>query len=104
MKYLKFNNVSTILTSVFLTIFGLILGYAASQGMHLPFTAETLTSIAMGIVMFVFSYLNAKYHNDLFDKDADAINIPVNDLTDEQVDLINKIISDISIGEEDESL
>ena len=101
-KYLKFNNVSTILTSVFLTIFGLILGYAASKGMNLPVTADTLASIAAGIVMFIFSYFNAKYHNDIFDKDSDTLKIPADELTDEQVDLINEIISDISVGDEDD--
>ena len=100
-KYLKFNNVSTILTSIFLTIFGLVLGYAASRGMNLPITADTLASIAAGIVMFVFSYFNAKYHNDIFDKDSDTLKIPAGELSEEQVDLINEIISDISIGGED---
>lgn len=101
-KYLKFNNVSTILTSIFLTVFGLVLGYATSMGLNLPVTADTLTTIAVGIVMFIFSYYNAKYHNDLFDKSSDTIKIPVKDLSDEQVDLINEIINDFSIGDEDD--
>ena len=91
-KYLKFNNATTILTSIFLTIFGLIIGYAASKGLNLPFTAETLTSIVVGAIMFYFSIQNAKNPNDMFDEDT--IYIPVDDLSDEQIDFINKIIED----------
>lgn len=91
-KYLEFRNISTILTSVFLTVFGLILGYAASRGLNLPITAETATSITVGVILFAFSYFNAKHHNDLFDEETDTIYIPIDNLTDEQIDTINNMI------------
>lgn len=93
-KYLEFNNISTILTSIFLTIFGLMIGYAASHGLHFPFTAETLTSIAVGFILAVFSYYNAKHQNSFFDKEGDVLRIPVENLTDDQVAGINAFIKE----------
>lgn len=89
-NYLKFENVSTILNSLFLTLFGLILGYLTSMGLNLPVTAECLTSVAVGIVLFVFSYYNAKHQNTLFDNDT--IYIPVDRLDKNQIDAINNYI------------
>ena len=91
-QYLEFRNISTILTSVFLTIFGLILGFCASKGLNLPITAESLTSIAIGIVFFAFSYYNAKHHNNFFDEETDTIYIPIDDLDDNQIKAINNFI------------
>lgn len=104
-NYLKFNNISTILTTIFLAIFGALLGYLASNGINLPVTAETLTAITVGLIFLVFGYYNAKHHNDLFDKDTDTIYIPVDDLNEEQVDFINGIIEQAvsdNLGESDE--
>lgn len=92
-QYLEFKNISTILTSVFLTIFGLILGYAASQGLNLPFTAETATTVTVGVILAVFSYYNAKHHNNLFDDETDTIYIPIDNLTDGQIESINNFIN-----------
>lgn len=91
-KYLKFNNATTILTSIFLTIFGLLLGYLTTYGLNLPVDAQTLTSLVVGAIMFYFSIQNAKNPNDMFEEDT--IYIPVDNLSDEQVDFINKIIED----------
>lgn len=92
-NYLEFRNISTILTSIFLSIFGLIIGYASSQGLELPVTAEALTTIAMGLIFAVFSYYNAKNHNNLFDKETDTIYIPLDDLSEGQVTAINNFIN-----------
>lgn len=93
-KVLELRNISTILTSIFLTIFGLIIGYATSRGINLPFNAEIATSITVGAILFVFSYYNAKHHNNLFDKDTDTIYIPVDNLEDAQIQAINEFINE----------
>ena len=101
-KYLKFNNATTILTTIFLTIFGLLLGWLTSKGLNLPITAETLTSIVVGLIMFYFSIQNAKNPNDMFEEDT--IYIPIDNLTDEQLDFINGIIEktiEDNLGDED---
>jgi len=92
MKYLEFRNISTILTSIFLTIFGLLIGYATSKGLHLPFTAETATTVTVGVILFVFSYFNAKHQNNLFDEETDTIYIPIDNLNDNQITAINNFI------------
>lgn len=94
-QYLKFNNVSTILTSIFLTIFGLIIGYATSKGLNLPFTAETATTVTVGVILFAFSYFNAKHQNDLFDSETDTVYIPIDGLNDNQITAINNYIENI---------
>ena len=91
-KYLKLNNISTILTTIFLAIFGVLIGYLASKGINLPVTAETLTSLVVGLIFTIFGYYNAKHHNDFFDQDTDTIYIPIDNLTDEQIDTINTMI------------
>lgn len=91
-KYLEFRNISTILTTIFLTIFGLLLGYLTSKGIDLPITAETLTSLTLGIIFAIFGYYNAKNHNTFFDKDEDVIYIPIDELDKHQIDAINNFI------------
>ncbi len=94
-QYLEFRNFSTILTSLFLTIFGLIIGYATSKGLNLPFTAETATTVTVGVILAVFSYYNAKHQNNLFDSETDTVYIPIDNLTDGQVKAINNYIENI---------
>lgn len=94
-QYLEFRNFSTILTSIFLTIFGLIVGYCTSKGFNLPFTAETATTVAVGVVLFVFSYFNAKHQNTLFDNETDTIYIPIDNLDDNQIKSINSFIENV---------
>lgn len=92
-KYLEFRNISTILTSILLTVFGLLLGYLASIGLNLPVTADVLASIVGGIILAVFSWYNAKHHNNLFDEETDTIYIPIDNLTDNQIESINNFIN-----------
>ena len=92
-KYLEFRNISTILTSVLLTVFGLLLGYLSTLGLNLPVTADALATIVGGIILAVFSYYNAKHHNDLFNEAEDTIYIPIDNLTDNQIDSINNFIN-----------
>ena len=92
-KYLEFRNISTILTSVLLTVFGLLLGYLASMGLNLPVTADALASITGGIILAVFSWYNAKHHNNLFNDETETIYIPIDNLTDGQIESINNFIN-----------
>lgn len=92
-KYLEFKNISTILTSILLTVFGLLLGYLSSQGLDLPITADVLASVVGGIILAVFSYYNAKHHNNLFNEDEDTIYIQVDNLDEGQIDAINNFIN-----------
>lgn len=104
-KYLEFKNFSTILNSILLTIFGLIIGFAASNGINLPINAEIATTITSGVILLAFSYFNAKHQNTLFDEETDTIYIPIDNLTDEQINTINEMIDKAiseNIGEEDE--
>lgn len=94
-QYLEFKNFSTILTSLFLTLFGLIIGYATSKGLNLPFTAETATTITVGVILFAFSYFNAKHQNTLFDSETDTVYIPIDGLNDNQITAINNYIKNI---------
>lgn len=91
-KYLKIENITTIITSILLTVFGLLLGYLASIGLNLPVTADALASIVGGLILAVFSYYNAKHHNNLFDEETDTIYIPIDNLNDGQIDAINNFI------------
>lgn len=93
-EYLEFRNVSTIITSILLTVFGLLLGYLSSIGLDLPVTADVLASICGGVILAVFSYYNAKNHNTFFDKENDTLHIPIKDLNSNQVDAINTFIDD----------
>lgn len=92
-KYLEFRNMSTILTTIFLALFGALLGYLSSKGINLPVTAETLTTIALTLVFAIFGYYNAKHHNNLFDEEKDTIYIPIDNLDDNQIDAINNFIN-----------
>ena len=92
-KYLEFRNISTILTSVLLTLFGLLLGYLSTLGLNLPVTADVLASITGGIILAVFSWYNAKHHNNLFDEEKDTIYIPIDNLDDDQITAINNYIN-----------
>ena len=92
-KYLEFRNISTILTSVLLTLFGLLLGYLSTLGLNLPVTADVLASITGGIILAVFSWYNAKNHNNLFDEEKDTIYIPIDNLDDDQITAINNYIN-----------
>ena len=94
-QYLEFKNISTILTSLFLTIFGLIIGYCTSRGLHLPFTAETATTVTVGVILAVFSYYNAKHQNNLFDNETDTIYLPIDGLNENQITAINNYIENI---------
>ena len=98
-QYLEFKNFSTILNSILLTIFGLIIGYATSKGLNLPFTAELATTITSTIILAIFSYYNAKHQNTLFDSEKDTIYLPVDILTPEQITLINEYIDKTITGE-----
>lgn len=91
-EYLKFKNISTIITSILLTIFGLVLGYLSSIGFNLPVTADMLATVVGGVILGVFSYYNAKNPNTLFDEESDTIYIPVDDLSTIQVKAINNIL------------
>lgn len=91
-KYLEFKNISTILNSILLTIFGLLIGYLASIGLNLPVNAETLTSIGTGLILLCFSYYNARNPNTLFDAEADTIYLNVDELDEQQVRAINNFI------------
>lgn len=93
-KYLKIENITTIITSLFLTIFGLIIGYATSKGLNLPFTAETATTVTVGVILFAFSYFNAKNHNTMFDNETDTIYIPIDNLSEGQIKAINNYINE----------
>ena len=92
-KYLEFRNISTILTSILLTVFGLLLGYLATLGLNLPVTADALASITGGVILAVFSWYNAKHHNNLFNDETDTIYIPIDNLTDNQIESINNFIN-----------
>lgn len=92
-KYLEFRNISTILTSILLTVFGLLLGYLSTLGLNLPVTADALATLVGGIILAVFSWYNAKHHNNLFNDETDTIYIPIDNLTDNQIQSINNFIN-----------
>ena len=91
-NYLEFRNISTIITSILLTVFGAILGYLSSIGLNLPVSADVLATIVGGIILAIFSYYNAKNHNTFFNEDEDTIYIPIDQLDKNQIDAINKFI------------
>lgn len=92
-KYLEFKNFSTILNSILLTVFGLIIGYATSKGINLPFDAKLATTITSGIILLAFSYFNAKHKNSLFDEETDTITIPLEELSETQIGELQSIIN-----------
>ena len=92
-NYLEFKNFSTILNSIIVIICGYLVGLLVSYGINLPFTASELAAFITAIIFGIFSYYNAKNHNDIFDKETDTLHIPVDNLTENQVDAINNFIA-----------
>ena len=99
---LTIGNSTTILTTIFLGIFGAIIGYLSSKGINLPITAETLTTITVSLIFLLFGYINAKNHNTFWDKNTDEIHIPT-ELSEEQVAEIEQLIRYYTENEENET-
>lgn len=99
---LTIGNSTTILTTIFLALFGAIIGYLASKGINLPVTAEQLTTITVSVIFLIFGYINAKNHNTFWNKDTDEINIPTH-MSEEQVAEIEQLIRYYTENEENET-
>lgn len=92
-NYITIGNATTILNTVFVIIAGYVIGFLISIGINLPITDVQLASIFTAICFAVFGYVNAKYHNNFWDKEEDTLNIPLADLTDAQVKAIQNFIN-----------
>ena len=99
---LTIGNSTTILTTIFLALFGAIIGYLSSKGINLPITAETLTTITLTLVFLLFGYINAKNHNTFWDKNTDEIHIPT-ELSEDQIRHIQDLIHYYTQDENDEA-
>ena len=92
-NYLTVGNVTTLINSFIVVIAGYIFGFLVSIfGVGLPITESQLTSLLSAFVFAVFAYINAKDHNNFWDKDEDYIKIPL-DLDDAQIKAIENFIS-----------
>lgn len=91
-KNIIIGNTTTIITTVSLSLAGLIIGILASKGFKLPIDEQTLAGIIGLIIMFGFSIINAKFHNTFFDGDEDTITINTEGLTSNQIDAIQNFI------------
>lgn len=76
-KQISIGNATTVINSVILIISGYIFGALAAHFGNLPFTESQLAEVLGVIVFGAFSYINARWHNTLWDADADAINVDV---------------------------
>ena len=92
-NYITIGNATTILNTVFLVIAGYVIGFLISIGINLPITDVQLASLLTSFVFLIFGYINAKYHNNIWDKDEDTLNIPTGDLTDAQIQAIQNFIN-----------
>lgn len=86
------GNITTIIKFVSLMLSGAIFGMISAFGLKLPFDNYTLAGIIGLIIGAVFSYVDAKYQNTFFNKNADTLTIDVAGLTDNQITAINNFI------------
>lgn len=92
-KFLNIGNITTIINSIMLILAGYIIGWLLSIGFKLPISQAELGSLLTAIVFGLFSYINAKKHNNFWDKDNDVISIPADELTDAQIRAIENFIA-----------
>ena len=90
-KEILIGNSTTILTTIFLSIAGLLIGILGAYGIKLPIDQQSLAGVIGLIVMFLFSIVNAKFHNTYFDEDGN-LTINVENLTDNQISAIQNFI------------
>lgn len=90
-NYLNIGNITTIINSIMLIVAGYIIGWLLSLGFNVPVSQAELGALLTSIVFAVFSYINAKKHNNFFNKEEDTIQIPVN-LNDAQITAIENFI------------
>lgn len=95
-NYITIGNVTTIVNSIIVILFGYLLGYLTSLGFNLPVDESLITSLMSSIVFGLFSYINAKYHNQIWDSEQDTVRIPVN-FTDSEVKAVENFINQIKI-------
>lgn len=100
-KYLTIGNATTVINSLILIVAGYIIGGLASIGFNLPVSQAELASILTAIIFGVFSYINAKKHNNLFDNETDTITIPVNQLNEAEITAIQNFINHNRISDVD---
>ena len=89
---LTIGNITTILNTIIIIISGYIIGFLTSLGLNVPFDQTGLAGVITAIIFGLFSYVNAKNHNNFWDTETDTVNIPV-PLTDEQVKVIQNYIN-----------
>lgn len=82
---------TTIITTISLSLAGLIIGILASYGLKLPIDQQSLAGVIGLIIFFVFSIINAKYKSTYF-TDNDEIRFNVAGLTPAQIDAIQNFI------------
>lgn len=60
------GNITTIGKLIAMMIAGWFIGYCVSKGIQLPVDQETLSEIIFAIILLIWGYFDAKYHNTWF--------------------------------------
>ncbi len=89
-KQFTIGNTTTVINSIILIVAGYIFAGLAARFGNLPFTESQLAEV-LGIIVFgVFSYINAKHHNTLWDDEEEVADEPIDDEEETIEDLVDK--------------
>lgn len=79
------GNSTTILNTIIIAIAGLIFGRYGATLLQLGIDQTILTEIITFTVFTIFAYINAKYHNTLFNNTPNTIQTEQQILNDEYI-------------------
>ena len=90
-KEIIIGNTSTIITTISLSLAGLIVGLLSANGLNWNIDQQSLAGVIGLIIMFIFSIVNAKYKSTYF-TNTDEIRVNVNGLTSNQIEAIQNFV------------
>lgn len=79
------GNSTTIINTIIIALVGIIFGKYGATLLQLGIDQTILTEIITFIVFTTFAYINAKYHNDFFNKATQTIETEEPVLNDEYI-------------------
>lgn len=96
-KQIIIGNATTVVNSIIVAFAGLIIGVLGAWGIKLPVDQTGLAGVIGLVVFFLFSIINAKYHNTYFNDDENTLTVDISGLTDNQVDAIQNFVDNCTV-------
>ena len=90
-NYITIGNITTIVNTIIVVVAGYLFGLLTGFFGSLPFSEAQLAGVISAVVFLIFGYVNAKKHNNFFDKENDQLNVEV-DLDGDTVKTIQELI------------